>query len=341
MKTKTMLMLTATLPILAIIARFLTIASDIPGARDILHTAEVITLAGAVGPESLAFDPNGEGPYTGVADGRILKWQGHSLGWTEFAYTAPQRKDCIRPFAPEIEHICGRPLGLRFHPKTGDLYIADAYLGLHKVGSKGGLSTKLISSFENEPFVLTNDLDIDEEKNIIYFTVTSAVYQRRQFVHAILSMDTTGRLMKYDIKTGEVKVLSTGIPFANGVALSKDRSFLLVAATTTSKIQRYWLQGPNAGSWDVFAKLQGHPDNIRRNSKGEFWVALHSKDSIASKFAVSNPWLVKLSDEGEIIDVLEDSEGKSLKYLSEVEERDGELWIGSVIMPFIGRLKLN
>jgi hypothetical protein len=29
------------------------------------------------------------------------------------------------------EHVCGRPLGLRFDKRTGDLYIADAYFGLH------------------------------------------------------------------------------------------------------------------------------------------------------------------------------------------------------------------
>lgn len=63
----------------------------LPGGRDILHTARVISLAGAVGPESLAFDPRGEGPYTGVADGRILKWQANGQGWTEFAVTSTQR----------------------------------------------------------------------------------------------------------------------------------------------------------------------------------------------------------------------------------------------------------
>ena len=55
------------------------------------------------------------------------------------------RSVCIRPFAPELEHVCGRPLGLRFDKKSGDLYIADAYLGLQVVGPIGGLATQVIT----------------------------------------------------------------------------------------------------------------------------------------------------------------------------------------------------
>jgi hypothetical protein len=37
--------------------------------------------AGAAGPESLAFDPAGGGPYAGVSDGRVLRWvPGERLG---------------------------------------------------------------------------------------------------------------------------------------------------------------------------------------------------------------------------------------------------------------------
>lgn len=37
------------------------------------------------GPESLEFDPLGNGPYTGMADGRIVKWAGEDRGWVTFA----------------------------------------------------------------------------------------------------------------------------------------------------------------------------------------------------------------------------------------------------------------
>lgn len=76
------------------------------------------------------------------------------------------------------EHICGRPLGLRFDKRTGDLYIADAYFGLMKVGPEGGLATSLATEAEGVRLGFTNDLDIDDEGNI-YFTDSSTKYRRR------------------------------------------------------------------------------------------------------------------------------------------------------------------
>ena len=37
------------------------------------------------GPESLEFDNVGRGPYTGMADGRIVRWMGKDVGWETFA----------------------------------------------------------------------------------------------------------------------------------------------------------------------------------------------------------------------------------------------------------------
>lgn len=76
------------------------------------------------------------------------------------------------------EHICGRPLGLRFDKKTGNLYIADAYFGLMKVGPEGGLATSLSTEAEGVPFKFINDLDLDDEGNV-YFTDSSTKYHRR------------------------------------------------------------------------------------------------------------------------------------------------------------------
>ena len=185
----------------------------------------------------------------------------------------------------------------------------------------------------------------------------------RQFISSLLSGDKTGRLLKYNISSKEVTVLQQGLAFANGVALSNDRSFVLVAESTNCRILRLWLHGPNVGTFDIFAELPGFPDNVRRNPKGEFWVAIHAKSGFFGRWVLPNSWIgktllrlplnfkqlhslliggkahataIKLSEEGKVLEVLEDSEGKTLRFISEVEEKDGKLWIGSVLMPFVG-----
>lgn len=51
----------------------------------------LIPIPGAVGPESLAFDSFGGGPYTGVSDGRIIKWEEKEGRWIDFATTTSKR----------------------------------------------------------------------------------------------------------------------------------------------------------------------------------------------------------------------------------------------------------
>lgn len=128
------------------------------------------------------------------------------------------------------------------------------------------------------------------------------------------------------------------------------------------RLIKYWLKGEKAETSEVFAILPGFPDNIRTNKDGEFWVALHCQRSMYShilglypklrKFVLKLPIslkvqyllqaggpphaiVVKYSPEGKLLQLLEDSEGKVVKAVSEVEEKDGKLWLGSVLMPFV------
>lgn len=174
----------------------------------------------------------------------------------------------------------------------------------------------------------------------------------------VLTDEKSGRLLKYDIESRKVTVILDNLTFPNGVTLSQDGNFLLVAETTICRIMRFWLKTSKAGTLEVFANLPGYPDNIKRNQKGEFWVAIYSKESKILRWVHSKPWIVyvlskiipinfvrvsshiakgkgeglaiKLGVNGEILEILEDVHGKKWKYASEVMERDGNLWIGSV-----------
>ncbi|CAK8543119.1 unnamed protein product [Lathyrus sativus] len=322
---------------------------------------------GAVGPESLAFDANGEGPYAGVSDGRIIKWDSVENDWVDFAVTSSNRgnDDCGGPYKEQSkkEHICGRPLGLSFNIASGQLYVADAYMGLVVIEPNGGTARKITShAVEGETLGFTNGLDIDQNTGAVYFTTSSTKYERRNYVSLILSGDKSGRLIKYEPKSEEITVLLNNLTFPNGVALSKDGNYILIAETTNCRILRYWLQTPKAGTLEVFANLPGFGDNIKRSPRGGFWVGIHSKRENFIKWILSYPWIgkglvmvpldmtksysylakikgssgmaIRVSEEGDVLEVVENDRSGNRKSISDAEERDGVLWLGSVDAPF-------
>lgn len=82
--------LTAT--IIVVLSGFIAFKQIKPSSHeDNLSEFERLPLDDAVGPESFAFDPHGGGPYTGISDGRIIKWQQDQRRWINFATTSPHR----------------------------------------------------------------------------------------------------------------------------------------------------------------------------------------------------------------------------------------------------------
>ncbi|KNA19742.1 hypothetical protein SOVF_058700, partial [Spinacia oleracea] len=273
----------------------------------------------AFGPEAIAFDCNDEGPYVGVSDGRILKWEGTS--WNLFAVTSSNRSNtCDGTNSTPVEQKCGRPLGLKFNMKTCELYIVDSSYGLVKVGRDGGVATSLATGVQGIPFMFLNDLDIDSESGAIYFTDTSSTYHRWEYLESIATFEQSGRLIKYDMNTKALTVLLRDLYFANGVALSKNKDFILVAETSAFRVIRYWLNGPKLGTSEVFLKVDGLPDNINTNSKGDFWIA-----KVPTK-------PIKVDEYGNILETLDTFH---ITDSSDVFEFQGNLWIGAVDQPYV------
>ncbi|KAJ1297149.1 hypothetical protein BS78_01G355900 [Paspalum vaginatum] len=297
---------------------------------------------GVAGAESLAFDRKGQGPYAGVSDGRVLKWGGSGLGWTTFAHSANYRKIplCTASVVPAeaTESICGRPLGLQFYAKTGDLYIADAYLGLMKVGPEGGEAEVLATQADGAPFRFVNGLDVDQATGDVYFTDSSATYPRRFNTEIMMNADATGRLLRYDARTKQVTVLKDGLPYPNGVAVSADRTHVVVAHTVPSQAFRYWLKGPKAGQYDLFADLPGYPDNVRRDARGGYWVALNQEKARLDATAAPVKHLVGVRLDADGVEHEELTAAKGVT-LSDVAEKDDQLWLGSVELDFVGLVR--
>ncbi|PKI50863.1 hypothetical protein CRG98_028770 [Punica granatum] len=354
------LLLPASAAVVLFSALIVIIATLRPGGLDLLRretdviAGRAVPIERAVGPESFAFDPRGDGPYTGLSDGRVVK------------------EECEGPHDHEaMEHICGRPLGLGFNHNTGDLYVADAYMGLLVVGPDGGSATKVdvAAGVDPGPLRFANGLDIDQRSGTIYFSDSSTKYQRKDYISLILAGDKTGRLMKYDPHTKRVEVLLHSLAFANGVAMTSDGSSVLISETSSCRILQYCLK---TGTTRVFTRLPGFPDNIKRSPRGGYWVGIFSRKGRLLDWLLANPMVgtaltkyvpnhtkvalwytrwrgrglaVRLGEEGEVLEVLEgESIGSEWKSVSEVVEMEMEterggknkFWVGSVNMPFAG-----
>ncbi|KAF8718071.1 hypothetical protein HU200_025548 [Digitaria exilis] len=319
--------------VLAILALFVpsSVASQIK-TTDTRWSFHLPLPSGVTGAESLAFDANGEGPYAGVSDGRVLKWGGSAFGWTTFAHSANSRKIplCTAGVVPseETESMCGRPLGLQFHAKTGDLYIADAYLGLMRVGPTGGEAEVLATGADGVKFNFVNGLDVDQATGDVYFTDSSTTYTRRFNTEIMMNADATGRLLKYEAASGRVTVLKADLPYPNGVAISGDGAYVVVAHTVPCQAFRYFVRGDRAGQYELMAELPGYPDNVRRDGKGGYWVALNQeKQRLDATPAVKHLVGVRLDADGVETEELTAAKGVTL---SDVAERKGQLWLGLV-----------
>ncbi|KAB2043962.1 hypothetical protein ES319_D01G056400v1 [Gossypium barbadense] len=256
-----------------------------------------------LGSKSIAFDCKVEGPYVGVSDGRILKWHGPKLGWKEFAIPSPVRKTelCDGSTNPNLEPICGRPLVLKFNPVTYDLYIGDAYFGILMIEPNRGIAQTLVSSIEGIPFKFINGLDIDSSTGVIYLQIVVLLSKESIYAYFLSrSIDSSERVLKYDLHAKNVSVIYTSLMFPNGVALSKNHSFLLVVGTIRRKILKFNL-GTNNFDTEVFAALPRVPDNIKMNHKGEFRVALNARRFGEINDDVPDPIGIKYDQEGRIL----------------------------------------
>ncbi|KAF8718121.1 hypothetical protein HU200_025606 [Digitaria exilis] len=131
-----------------------------------------------------------------------------------------------------------------------------AYLGLMKVGPSGGEATVLATEADGVPFNFVNGVDVDQVTGDVYFTDSSTTYTWEHNTMILINRDTTGRLLKYDTRRRRVVVLRSGLPYPNGVAVSADRTHVVVAHTGPRQAFRYWLKGPKAGHYELLATSQ-------------------------------------------------------------------------------------
>jgi len=301
------------------------------------------------GPESVVFDSKGTTLYASGADGYIYS----------MSYHDGDEKENYK--AEKYVFVGGRPLGIKVD-KYDNLIVAEPVKGLLLVGN-GTKEISILSNIDDEGNAIStaNDVEITSSGDKIYFTDSCPMAPFKigkkwitlvPSVTTILSGDPQGRLLEYDVEKRTTRVLYTKFLYANGLALSQDESFILMAETGKVRIWKYFLKGKQTGTVELFAdNLPGYPDGLSTAADGNFYVALYGKRSKLLDFIAPYPFLkkigavlarlmpilpppmgfiAKMDQNGNIIETLYDLTGKYASTISDVEDHNGKLFIGSL-----------
>ncbi|GFW97097.1 adipocyte plasma membrane-associated protein [Trichonephila clavipes] len=314
------------------------------------------------GPESIVFH---EGAlYTGLADGRIVRIEDGKI-----ITVARTGEPCE---LPHEERKCGRPLGLR-KGKDGLLYICDAFYGIFTMNfTTGALQNILQSSvlIAGHKLSFPDDLDIDNEGNI-YFTDASTKWDLTTIYYLMYEYEAGGRVIRYNIHSGETKVLVSNLNFPNGVQLSRDGNSLLICEIMNRRILRLYIKVNRKERWKSSQMLCLQSPTISDQVLEEYTtlkrlygrihfimgtlmvkiselVGSTAFKAFAYKFNRGDFLLsllrrhgivMEFNENGEILRSFHSPDG-STSALSEAREHEGFLYLGSFVNPYLGRLKL-
>lgn len=305
-----------------------------------LSSVQKLSLGYGHKPEDVALDAEGK-IYAGLEDGRIVVLQPDGTQPRVFADTH------------------GRPLGLIFD-REGNLIVADAIKGLLSVNKAGDVKV-LAEEADGVKFGCLNDLDIGAD-GTIYFTEASNKFPMSQFTNDLLEHQPNGRLLALEPQSRRPRTLLRGLYFANGVAVSPDQTFVLVAETGEYRVRRVWLKEPKMGQSDVFIdNLPGFPDGISSNGRDRFWLALVTprqavfdrmlpyplmRKMVARlpKFMQPAPkrysFVLGLDSAGRVVENLQNSSPDCYAEIANVIEHNGVLYFGSIGEDTVGRFRL-
>jgi sugar lactone lactonase YvrE len=307
-----------------------------------LSAVQKLPLGDGHKPEDVALDAEGK-IYAGFEDGRIMVLQPDGTQPRVFADTK------------------GRPLGLVFD-REGNLIVADALKGLLSISKTGEIKV-LADEADGVKFSCLNDLDIGAD-GTIYFTEASNKFPMSQFTNDLLEHQPNGRLLALDPQSRRPRTLLRNIYFANGVAVSPDQTFVLVAETAEYRIRRVWLKEPKMGQNDVFIdNLPGFPDGISSNGRDRFWLALVTpRQAIFDRMLLPYPTMRKmvarlpkfmqpapkrysfvlgLDPQGRVVENLQNGSPDCFAQIANVVEHNGALYFGSIGENTVGRFSLK
>ena len=315
-------------------------------SNDRLRPAHAIGLGTHEGPEDVTAGHDGR-LYATSKDGFLLQIDGYGN-------------------VAEFAQVGGRPLGLETD-RDGSFITANAYSGIQRV-SPNGLVTTLLDEVDGVPLVYADDLAIASD-GTVYFSEASTRFGASQYEGTfegslldIMEHGASGQVIAFSPDTGDAHVIIDDLNFANGVAVSTDQSFLLIAETGSYRILRHWLKGPRSGETEVLVdNLPGFPDNINNGLHGRFWIGLVTpRNTFLDRFsgkplirkivqrlpafvrpkARPSSHVIAINGDGEVLMNLQDSAAR-FPFLTGVYETRDALYLTSLFGNKLAKLDKN
>lgn len=288
----------------------------------------VLEQSGLPGPDTVVVDGEGR-RYSGIGDGRIVRWRAGEAAQT-------------------FVQLAGRPVGINFGP-DGSLYAADEEQAQVWRISPRGQAEILVQSSAQQRFNFLNDVFVARDGRL-FFSDASSRWGLADNKLALLEHGGDGRVfVRYP--DGRIELLLDGLEFANGVVLSPDESYLLVAETGAYRITRLWLTGARAGQREVLLdNLPAFPGDLSMAPDGSYWCSFFSPRKavldalapwpLARKIAsrlpralltkpVTYPHVFRFDGEGRVLESLQASVAAGLPSFSSVVQHGDELLLGS------------
>lgn len=288
----------------------------------------VLEQSGLAGPDTVVVDAAGR-RYSGVGDGRILRWRAGQA---------------VETFVS----LDGRAVGMNFGP-DGSLYAADeANARVWRVSPEGRAEV-VVQSDAQQRFTFLNDVFVARDGRL-FFSEASSRWGLADNKRALLEHGGDGGVfVRYP--DGRIERVMDGLQFANGVVLSPDESYLLVAETGAYRITRLWIGGPRTGQREVLVdNLPGFPGDLSLAPDGSYWCSFFSPRKrlldalapwpflrkIASRLPPSllarpsrYPHVFRFDGEGRVLESLQASLGSELPSFSSVVQHGDELLLGT------------